>query len=85
MFQFHEGKLETDPIKVKWLVSNAQCFAKLFRSVTELNHLRGLDSGEKLDPRDKIRATASLVGLGVPKVMIIFAYTCLSFSLSYPP
>jgi hypothetical protein len=39
----------------------------LIADVNELKFLRGLDSGEKLDPRDKIRATASRVGLSVPK------------------
>eukprot|EP01036_Dinobryon_divergens_P034997 gene34997-45300_t len=36
-------------------------------SINELKHLRGLDSGEKLDPREKIRATAGRVGLSVPR------------------
>lgn len=42
-------------------------YATLVTSVNELTFLRSLDSGEKLDPRDKIRATAARVGLGVPK------------------
>ena len=38
----------------------------MINSVNELKHLRSLDTGEKLDPRDKIRATANRVGLSVP-------------------
>ena len=30
--------------------------------------LRALDTGDKLEPRDKIRASAARVGLGVPNV-----------------
>ena len=42
----------------------------MISSLNELKHLRGLDSGEKLDPRDKIRHTAARVGLSVPKVWL---------------
>lgn len=36
--------------------------------ISELKYLRGLDTGEKLDPREKIQATARRVGLSVPHV-----------------
>ena len=41
----------------------------MIQSVKEVSQLRALDSGEKLSPRDKIRASAARVGLGVPQVM----------------
>jgi hypothetical protein len=44
-------------------------YAVFVQSQSELKHLRDLDSGEKLDPREKIRSTAARVGLGVPKVI----------------
>jgi hypothetical protein len=40
----------------------------MIRSINELKFLRGLDTGEKLGARDKIRATAGRVGLSVPRV-----------------
>jgi hypothetical protein len=42
----------------------------MISSVKELKYLRELDTGERLDPRDKIRATAARVGLAVPQVCI---------------
>jgi hypothetical protein len=66
--QFREGRLETDSKTTQLLRANANLYATLFSSINELKFLRGLDSGEKLDPRDKIRATAARVGLGVPNV-----------------
>ena len=42
----------------------------MISSVKELRYLRELDTGERLDPRDKIRATAARVGLAVPQVRI---------------
>lgn len=67
-FQFHAGKLETDKTKVASLLATAHQYSTLLSNVRELKYLRGLDSGEKLDARDKIRATAGRVGLGVPNV-----------------
>jgi hypothetical protein len=46
----------------------AYTYSTLIASIKELRRLRDLDSGEKLEPRDKIRATGGRVGLGVPKV-----------------
>lgn len=49
----------------------AHTYATLVSDIREAKYLRGLDSGEKLDPRDKIRATAARVGLGIPQVRLI--------------
>jgi len=46
----------------------AKGYSLMTASIKELNHLRELDTGEKLSPRDKIRATAGRVGLSVPFV-----------------
>ena len=46
----------------------ARSYALMTLSMKELNYLRELDTGEKLDPRDKIQATARRVGLSVPSV-----------------
>ncbi len=62
------GKLETDEQKITLLRASANSYATLLSNVAELKYLRGLDSGEKLDPRDKIKATAARVGLGIPQV-----------------
>ena len=52
--------------------NSANFYATLVSSVEELKYLRGLDTGEKLDQRDKIRATASRVGLSVPTVSHVY-------------
>ncbi len=39
--------------------------------IRESKHLRYLDTGEKLEPREKIQATARRVGLSVPQVCIV--------------
>lgn len=59
---------QLDPERAKFERKTLNAYATLICSVNELKKLRGLDSGEKLDPRDKIRATAARVGLGIPKV-----------------
>jgi len=64
--QFRAGKKEADEKKMALMRANAHSYATLLSSISELKSLRALDSGEKLDPRDKIRATASRVGLSVP-------------------
>lgn len=64
--KFHEGKLETDKRAISDLIASANSYAKLVTSINKLSFLRGLDSGERLDPRDKIMATARRVGLSVP-------------------
>ena len=64
--QFKRHSEETDAKKVAVMRATAQSYATLLSSVTELSRLRALDTGERLDPRAKIRATASRVGLGVP-------------------
>lgn len=40
----------------------------MISSIRELKFLRGLDSGEKLDAREKILNTAARVGLSAPQV-----------------
>ena len=41
-------------------------YLRLVGAVKELQHLRYLDSGDKLDNREKVRLTAARVGLGIP-------------------
>ena len=48
--------------------SIAHSYATMVMDIRELKYLRYLDSGEKLDQREKIRATAARVGLSVPFV-----------------
>lgn len=60
--------METDPVKITHLQELAHQYVKMIESIKELKYLRSLDTGEKLDPRDKIKATANRVGLAVPKV-----------------
>ena len=42
-------------------------YLRLVGAVKELQHLRYLDSGDKLDDREKVRLTAARVGLGIPE------------------
>jgi len=65
--QFRVGKNQTDPQVITHMRTMASQYVKMLSSIDELKYLRSLDSGEKLDPRDKIRATAGRVGLSVPK------------------
>ena len=62
------GRKETNPHRAESLRSIAHSYASMVTDVRELKYLRYLDSGEKLDQRDKIRATAARVGLAVPHV-----------------
>jgi hypothetical protein len=66
--QFADGRHESDSSKIQHLRALANQYTVMTKSVNELKLLRGLDTGEKLDPRDKIRATARRVGLSVPRV-----------------
>lgn len=65
--KFREGKLEKDKKRIASMLAGARNYAKLVSSINELKYLRSLDSGERLDPRDKIMATAARVGLSVPQ------------------
>lgn len=65
--KFKEGRVETDKQRVKHLRALANQYACMVTNINELKHLKQLDSGEMLDPREKIRATAGKVGLGVPQ------------------
>ena len=60
--------METNAETIEHLRAISVQYAAVVASVNELKFLRGLDSGEKLDPREKIRLTASRVGLSVPRV-----------------
>lgn len=68
MSQFQLGKFEENEREVISRRHTAHTYSTLIASIKELRRLRDLDSGEKLEPRDKIRATGGRVGLGVPKV-----------------
>lgn len=50
----------------------------MIRDVEKLKYIRELDSGQKMKPRDLIRATAARVGLGVPQVrhLLSFQQSC---------
>ena len=66
--QYKAGRNITDPKLAEHHRSIADQYVTMVSSIKEITHLRGLDFGEKLEPRDKIRATASRVGLAVPRV-----------------
>jgi len=66
--QYKAGKGITDPALAEHHRAIANQYVTMISSIKEITHLRGLDFGDKLDPRDKIRATASRVGLAVPRV-----------------
>ena len=59
--------VESDNIRVEQLRKNAASYAEIVSSVAELKVLRGLDTGEKMSPRDTIRASAAKVGIYVPR------------------
>ena len=64
---FKAGKAESDSARVEQLRKNAASYAEMVASVAELKVLRGLDTGEKMSPRDTIQASAARVGLHVPR------------------
>lgn len=78
-YQVLSTKNDMSDDKLKHSRSLLHNYATMVSSINELKRLRGLDSGEKLDPREKIRATAGRVGLSVPKVG---SYIFYNFSLS---
>ena len=51
---------------VKEYKSIMNSYATMVSSINTLEYLRSLDSGERLEPRDKITNTAARVGLSVP-------------------
>lgn len=65
--KYRVGRKETNKRIIDSLRLSANSYAILISNIKELKYLRYLDSGEKLDQRDKIRATAARVGLSVPK------------------
>ena len=84
--EFRRGAAERDDKQAMALREAAHCYVTMISSVKELTRLRELDSGEKLNPRDKVRATAGRVGLSVPKVRVPswlrLLYRCSRFSSS---
>ena len=64
---FKAGKDEMDGQRVEQLRKNAANYAEMVSNVAELKVLRGLDTGEKMSPRDTIQASAARVGLHVPR------------------
>ena len=65
--QFRMGKLESSEHTAARMRENAKCYATLVSSISELRHLRSLDSGDKLKPRDLVNVTAKRVGFSIPK------------------
>jgi len=59
--QFRIGSKEQDEAKARHLRSTAHAFAVQVAIQTELKLLRNLDSGEKLEQRDKIRNTGTIL------------------------
>ena len=64
---FKQGRLETDSQKASLLKWRAVNYATMISSVKQLAYLRSLDTGERLDPREKIKRTAARVGFSVPQ------------------
>jgi hypothetical protein len=56
-------------------------YARLITSVNEAARLRNLDSGETMDPSEKIKAMAARVGLGLPKVRITTSQQLILFEI----
>ena len=85
--EFRRGAAERDDKQAMALREAAHCYVDMVSSVKELTRLRELDSGEKLNPRDKVRATAGRVGLSVPKVRpcLLGPLCCTVFHVSFFP
>ena len=64
--RFYIGATETDTTRAAKMREDALLYATLVNSISELKHLRELDTGDKLDPRQHINATASRVGFSLP-------------------
>jgi hypothetical protein len=71
--QFRDGKTETDKAKINYMRRLAHEYSVMVSDIRESKHLRYLDTGEKLDPREKIELTARRVGLTVPQVRFRFS------------
>jgi len=67
-YQYRIGREEKDPNKIENCRAKAHSYVVMRRDVGNLVKIRELDSGDKMKPRDLIRATAARVGLGVPQV-----------------
>ena len=68
---FRTGKHESNDKQAAVLREVAYSYVTMVSSVKQLTYLRELDTGEKLNPRDKVRATAGRVGLSVPMVRLL--------------
>eukprot|EP01039_Chlorochromonas_danica_P000838 gene837-912_t len=65
--QFRQGRRAEGEEEVSQLRAVTHSYATMVSDIKEVKYLRYLDSGEKLEARDKIRNTAARVGLEVPK------------------
>lgn len=86
---FRTGKHESNDKQAAVLREVAYSYVTMASSVKQLTYLRELDTGEKLNPRDKVRATAGRVGLSVPMVCLLhitsnFDSSCCVFA-SFSP
>lgn len=63
-----EMRLPSSSSSERETIALLSAYNLMVSSVAQLKVLRSLDTGEKLDPREKIRRTAGRVGLSVPKV-----------------
>jgi len=70
--KFRVDALETDEKVIESKRTLLLSYVELLSSVHELKHLRFLDSGDKLQQRDKINLTAKRVGFALPKVYFCF-------------
>ena len=75
---FRTGKHESNDKQAAVLREVAYSYVTMVSSVKQLTYLRELDTGEKLNPRDKVRATAGRVGLSVPMVCLLHAIALLA-------
>ena len=71
--QVRKAKTFEDIELTSKLRQSTHSYAVLVSAQKELQHLRGLDTGEKLDQSEKVRQMAYRVGLAVPKVNTSFS------------
>ena len=66
---FRQGASITCDHQSRTLRLNAESYAELVASISELKYLRSLDTGEKRSVRETIAASAARVGLSIPEYM----------------
>jgi hypothetical protein len=66
-----KGMAITNQEEAQSLRATLSSYVEMIKSVKEAKYLRGLDSGEKLGPREKVEQTAKRVGFVIPKVFVI--------------